>query len=342
MGLREATTAVVIAVPFGLALTAGAGTDEPEPVFRFEDPAIVESSGLVVLPGGRFVTVNDSGDEARVFTVDPESGRTVGVTRWEGIAEDVEAVAPDGADSVWVGDIGDNNEERTSIWAVRVPVGDGDRDVPGERITFTYPDGAADGEALLTDPRDGRLVVVTKDVLGGTLFVAPDGTEPGATVVLEPRGDVQPLVTDGAFFQDGRHIVLRNYGRAVIYTWPRLESVGGFDIPPQQQGEGIAVDADNRVYVSSEGAQAPVLEVTLPDRLATLVSGEQIASPIAEPTTEPSDEPTLQSREGEELPESDDAGQRDPTMWFVYAGLGVVALFVLIRALRPTHKDPPR
>jgi len=340
MGLREATTAVAIAVPFGLALTAGGGTDEPEPVFRFEDPAIVESSGLVVLPDGRFVTVNDSGDDPRVFTVDPGTGQTVGVTRWEGVAEDVEAVAPHGADSVWVGDIGDNREERASIWAVRVPVGEGDRDVAGERVTFAYPDGAANAEALLTDPRDGRLLVVTKDVLGGTLFVAPDAAA-GDTAVLEPRGDVQPLVTDGAFFPDGRHIVLRNYGRAVVYSWPRLERVGDFDIPPQQQGEGIAVDADNRVYVSSEGAGAAVLEVALPDRLATRVAGEATTTQDAE-EPEPSDEPTLRGRDGEELPESDDAGRRDPTMWFVYSGLIVVALAVLIRALRPTQKDPPR
>ena len=341
MGLREATTAVAIAVPFGLALTAWTDTQEPDPEFRFMDPAIVESSGLVVLPDGRFVTVNDSGDDARVFTVDPATGRTVGVTRWEGGADDVEAVAPDGADSVWVGDIGDNGEERTSIWAVRVPVGQGDQEVPGERVTFSYPDGPADAEALLTDPRDGRLVVVTKGLLGGTVHVAPDDTATGSSVVLEPRGDVLPLVTDGAFFPDGRHIVLRNYGRAIVYTWPELEEAGKFDIPPQEQGEGIAVDADNRVYVSSEGIRAPVLEVTLDAPLATIVAGESTASPEAEPS-EPSDEPTLRSREGEELPEDEDAGRRDPTMWLVGGGLLVVVLVVLLRALRPTQKDPPR
>ncbi|HEX6151501.1 hypothetical protein [Nocardioides sp.] len=341
MALREAMTAVVVAVPFGLAVSAGAGIDEPDPVFRFEDPAIVESSGLTVLPDGRFVTVNDSGDEARVFTVDPVTGRTVGVTRWEGAVEDVESVAPDSADSVWVGDIGDNRESRSAIWAIRVPVGEGDRDVPGERVTFSYPEGPANAEALLTDPRDGRLVVVTKDVLGGTVYVAPDGTRPGSTVELEPVGSAQPLVTDGAFFPDGRHIVLRNYGRAVVYSWPELQTVGGFDIPPQQQGEGIAVDADNRVFVSSEGARAPVLEVALPERLANLVAGEPLTTPEAE-EPEPSDEPTLRSREGEELPQDDDAGRRDPVPWLIGSALLLVGLVVLVRSLRPTQQDPPR
>jgi hypothetical protein len=340
MVLREAMTAVAVAVPFGLGVTAAVEADNSEQVFRFEDPAIVESSGLVVLPDGRFVTVNDSGDEARVFTVDPETGRTVGVTRWEGQAEDVEAVAPTQAGQVLVGDIGDNREARSSISVVAVPVGEGDRDVRGDRITLTYPDGPADAEALLTDPRRGRLVVVTKDVLGGTVYVVPARARPVGRAELQPVGAAPPLVTDGAFFPDGRHLVLRNYGRAVIYSWPELETVGGFDLPSQQQGEGIAVDQDNRVYVSSEGVRAPVLEVSLPEQLARVVAGETEPTPQAE-GSEPADERTPLSREGEELP-PDVVARRDPVPWLVGGGLLVVMVLVLIRSLRPTEKDPPR
>jgi hypothetical protein len=335
MALREAATAAVVVVPFGLGLSAGATADDPEPVFRFQDPAIVESSGLVVLPDGRFVTVNDSGDESRVFTVDPASGKTVGVTRWEGKADDVEALAPAGPRAVWVGDIGDNNKERAAVEAVRVPVGAGERAVPGDRVTLMYPTGPADAEALLAHPRDGRLVVVTKDVFGGTVYVAPDDAAPGDTVTLEERGGVIPVVTDGAFFPDGQHLVLRNYGTATVYAWPDLEPVGRVDIPPQQQGEGIAVDADNRVYVSSEGLRSPVLEVELAPRLAAIVAGADAEEPEEPETEEPSDEPTLESREGEELPEAEDAGSRDPTPWLIGSGLLAVAVLVLVRSLRP-------
>ena len=57
---------------------------EPDVLFSFADPEIVESSGLVATEG-LVVTVNDSGDAARAFIVDPGSGETVGVTeggRW--------------------------------------------------------------------------------------------------------------------------------------------------------------------------------------------------------------------------------------------------------------------
>ena len=52
-----------------------------------------------------------------------------------------------------------------------------------------------------------------------------------------------PIATDGAFFPDGRHLVVRDYGRAVVYAFPVLEAVAEVDLPEQQQGEGIAVDA---------------------------------------------------------------------------------------------------
>ena len=81
--------------------------DEGRVVFRFQDPAIVEASGLVV-QDGLFLTTNDSGDTGRVFAVDPDTGRTTGVTTWASEPQDVEALAPAGGGEVWVGDIGDN------------------------------------------------------------------------------------------------------------------------------------------------------------------------------------------------------------------------------------------
>jgi hypothetical protein len=331
MALREAATALMVVVPFALGLSAGATVDDPAVVFRFQDRAIVESSGLTVLPDGRFVTVNDSGDEARVFTVDPATGRTVGVTRWDGEADDVEALAPAGPGAVWVGDIGDNTEERTGVQVVRVPVGEGDRSVAGERVTLAYPTGPANAEALLAHPGDGRLVVATKDVFGGTLYASPSGVRPGDTVTLQELGGVIPVVTDGAFFPDGRHLVLRNYAIATVYSWPDLEQVGRVDIPPQQQGEGIAVDADNRVYVSSEGIRSPVLEVELPPRLADAVSGVEPEEPEQSSTPEPSDEPTPT---GKEAPEDDDGWPADAFPWLIGSGLLVVAVVVLVRSLR--------
>ncbi len=99
--------AALLAIPFVIGTAVGFSPESGDEVFAFQDPAIVESSGLVALGDGLFATTNDSGDSGRVFTVD-DDGETVGVTTWASTPDDVEALAPAGDGEVWVGDIGDN------------------------------------------------------------------------------------------------------------------------------------------------------------------------------------------------------------------------------------------
>ncbi len=235
-------------------------------MFRFQDPAIVEASGLVA-QDGLFLTTNDSGDTGRVFAVDPDSGRTTGVTSWASEPQDVEALAPAGDGEVWVGDIGDNLEERATIRVTRVPVGPGDRDDPGTSYDLVLPGPPRDAESLLSHPETGRLLVATKDIFGSALFAAPTELSPDRPNQLRRLGPTLTFATDGAFFPDGRHLVIRNYAQAIVYTFPGLERVGTLELPDQQQGEAIAVSADDRVFVTSEGRHQAVVEVSLPESL---------------------------------------------------------------------------
>lgn len=280
MGDRLA--AVAVAVPFLLGSVALPSPDDGEVVLRFRDPAIVESSGLVA-GGGSFVTVNDSGDAGRVFVVDGSDGGTVGVTTWAADPVDVEALAPGGGGHVWVGDIGDNAGSRAWIQVARVPVGGGSRSVTPTVYRLRYPGGAEDAEALLRHPRTGRLYVVTKEVLGGGVYAAPRLLAPHLSNPLRRIGDAPPIVTDGAFFPDGRHLVLRDYGRAVVYSFPGLVPLADVGLPEQEQGEGIAVAPDGGVFVSSEGRAAPVFEVELPPELRRVVAGDADGSGPADP-----------------------------------------------------------
>ena len=235
--MREKVAACALVVPFALGWLA-APSHPGDPVFRFQDNDIVESSGLVV-EGGLFLTTNDSGDSGRVFAVDPDSGETVGVTRWSEDPTDVEALAPAGDRSVWVGDIGDNEAQRDSIEVTRVPVGAAEVTVDEPTYDLVYPEGAVNAESLLAQPRTGRLYVATKDVFGGALYAAPTRLDPDRANRLRRVGAVLPIATDGAFFPDGRHLILRDYSQAVVYTFPDLERVGSFRLPDQEQGEGI-------------------------------------------------------------------------------------------------------
>lgn len=338
--MRDGVMGLVVAVPFLLGASA-TPTDPGHEVFTFHDPEIVESSALVV-QDGLFLTSNDSGDEGRVFAVDPTSGDTVGVAHWSDDPTDVEALAPAGDGHVWVGDIGDNSSSRDSVEVTRIPVRATFDTVDEPSYELTYPDGAHDAETLMADPRSGRLYVATKSVFGGTLFRAPARLDPDRPNRLRPVGDVLPIATDGAFFPDGRHVILRDYSQAVVYTFPALERVGSFPLPTQDQGEGIAVGSDGSVYVSSEGQHEPVLQVDVPPRVRRALA-PATDSPSS-PTSSASQGPGLTaSRAGSELPEQPYTG-RSAWPWFLTGWIGLGALVVLARSLgtRPRNRVPSR
>ena len=256
------------AVPFvvgraaaGVGAARGPAGNE---VTRFEDQAIVESSGLVVVDG-LLVTTNDSGDSGRVFSVDPATGQTVGVTAWSAEPDDVEALAPAGGGEVWVGDIGDNRAERPSVSVSRVPAGRGRRRRRHAVLRAGLPRRPARRRVVARRPRaPAASTSISKGVLGGLLYAAPERLSAGKPNRLEEIGPVLGIATDAAFFPDGRHIIVRNYTQAAVYSWPELDEVGRFGLPDQQQGEGIAVADDGTIYASSEGLHAPVLRIALP------------------------------------------------------------------------------
>ena len=328
--MPERFLAGVLVVPFVLA-AASTPADRSEVLFSFNDPQIVESSGLAVV-GGLVVTTNDSGDSGRVFTVDPRSGDTVGTTQWASEATDVEALAPGSKGTVWVADIGDNGAARESVSVTQVPVGRGDRSAEAPSYELVYPDGPHDAESLMADPRTGRLYVVTKEVFGGTFYAAPENLSAGGPNRLERTGavgDALSLATDAAFFPDGRHLIVRGYTVARIYEFPSLTEVATVNLPGQRQGEGIAVDDDGRVLLSSEGLNSDVLRLDLPRDVRDL-----LAPP--EPTPTPSQTPT-QTPETEPSATTSTTTETDRSAWpWLVAGLvGVAMVVVLLRSLRP-------
>ena len=294
--MLDRVVALASVASFAIGAVSGPAGPPSSLDLRFRDPAIVEASSLVVRDG-LFVTANDSGDEGRVFVVD-RSGRTVGTTHWDPEPTDVEALAPAGRRSVWVGDIGDNTASRDHVTVLRVPVGRGERSTTPTAYSLVYPDGAHDAETLMAQPRTGRLFVVSKGVFGGTVYAAPRTLSADHPNRLRAVADAPPIATDGAFFPDGRHVVIRDYGAATVYTFPGFERVGTFRLPAQQQGEGIAVAPDGSVHVCTEGQFSDVREVRLPRAIARAVAppasaapsstGSPTASPAAPDTVGPS------------------------------------------------------
>jgi hypothetical protein len=314
--LRDVLAGVAVTVPFVLGLTVGGGHHDV--AFRFQDRDITESSGLVV-EGDLAYTTNDSGDSGRIFAVDARTGETVGVTRWEDGPTDVEALAPAGPGEVWVADIGDNGAERDHVEVARVPVGRGQRTVDVETYSLTFPSGPVDAETLLCDPKTGRLYVVSKEVFRGIVYAAPRHLDPDGDNLLQRIGSAAGIATDGAFFPGGKHLIIRSYAGAEVYAWPGLRRVATLDLPDQQQGEGLAVDADGSLWLSSEGVQAPVLYLDLPAAVRQVMSAP---STQGTPTTDDPSRPA-------------DPASHDTWPWLAGLLLFLVAGAVLVRSLKP-------
>lgn len=346
MSSRSRTAAtrwlVALSVLFGGCLTlagppALATTATPSParvVFRLQDPALDESSGLAVSRRhpGIVWTHNDGGSQARVVALD-RRGRSTAVLTLRGIDPfDLEALAPGkdarGGAALFLGDIGDNSRVRrdVSVFRFREPHRLRSQVVPAEWFRLRYPDGAHDAEALLVDPRDNRLWIATKDLLGGGLYRAPDKLSTQETNVLERVADVPGLITDGAFLVDGR-FVLRSYATVYLYDAPgRLRAQA--PLPAQEQGESVAVDG-NRLLVGSEGSGSAVYAVPVP----------RVASPPeSPPPSSPPDPPTSPTSTSA----GDGAGSRSgfaspslgETLRVGALGFGVVAVILLTLSRR--------
>jgi hypothetical protein len=304
------------------------------------DPRINEASALVDL-GSLWVTSNDSGDTARLFVVSPVTGRTIGIVRVRVPVQDVEALAPAGVSSVWVGDIGDNDGKRRSITVFRVTVGPGLIDVTTRPYRLVYPRGHPNAESMFVDGQ-GRLNIITKNIGGGIVYRAPARLDSTRLNRLQAVGRVAEYATDAARSRDGRHLIVRGPEIAGVYTLPDFQRVGAFRLPRQPQGEGVSVGPTGKVRVDSEGAHTAVLEVTLPPALLR-VFDPALAPPPPTPTPSPSPSPTpspsaasspASSRNSDDSSSSSSSsssggiGAVDPPwlMWCIPAVIGVGAL----------------
>jgi len=293
----------VLAAALAAVLLAAPDT----PLFRFQDPRIDESSSLVQSSSAdRLYTANDSGDAARVFTVDLQ-GRTRAVTSLRGVqAVDVEDAALGPDRTLYLADTGDNAAEREAVAVLRLPEPTGGGSTPAESTTLTYEDGPHDAETLLVHPRTGQVLVVTKGLLGSGVYAAPQPLADGvlrrvASVRLastgtpggpRPQAVAQLLATGGAVSPDGRRLVVRSYTDAYVFDVPGEDLVEAFagtptvvPLPATAQGEAVTWTRDGRALLtSSEGEGAPVHRVPVPARVGDPPTRTPVPSPSPSPS----------------------------------------------------------
>lgn len=252
--------------------------------------SLIETSGLAASQrfAETFWAHNDSGQATAIHAISA-GGAHRATFELDGIdGVDIEDMAVVG-DSVYLADIGDNNERRDHIAIYRFDEPDpapGDGSITEVDVfRFRYPDGARDAEAFMVDPLTNEFVIIEKAFGFGsgpglvsprpaTVYVAP----PASSATPAPDGQVVELIEAGTAPMDQLATQATSEGPAdAIFTNLGLEGVAtAADI--RADGRLIAI----RTYAT----------VWLFDRQ----DGETVAEAL---TSAPCEAPTIVEDQGE-------------------------------------------
>ncbi|GIE34654.1 hypothetical protein Ait01nite_076990 [Actinoplanes italicus] len=338
----------------------------PERVCRVTDDRLVEISGLVT-DGAGYVVVNDGADEdsgRRIFFLD-RGCKVTRALKYPSRPRDTEDLARGSDGTLWVGDIGDNNRERTTIAVWRLAPG---ANSP-ELLRMSYPDGAHDAEALLV-AGDGTPVVITKDPFTAGLYV-PDGPLKATSTTPMRRAGVfgipvtgtdnpfgfrgRLVVTGAGSSPDGRRVALRTYADAFELDVAAPETAAGLiqaisegsprrvELPNEPQGESIAYSTDGTALltVSEVTGQSgddgvPLLRYALPDAPRPVTP----ASPAAPATTAPSPAPAAARADPPAAESAAASAARRVPAGAIIAGLGLAVAAVAIAVIAARRRRP--
>ena len=265
-GLLVALVVVVVVASLTREARAAQDPSGATTVSRIDDPRVSESSGLAVsaVHEDLAYSVDDSGSEAVVDAVRVSTGEVVGQTVVEG-AEwvDVEALAlADG--TLWVADVGDNEARRddAALYALDEP-GPGDGSAEATRYPVGYADGPQDVESFAVVPTDGRMLLVSKELLAGRVLELPRMlSEDDVNVARDTGTSTLLLATDASASPDGRSLLVRNYTTVEVLDAASGESVRTEALPQQPQGETVAFEPSGESFlVGSEGATSTLFRL---------------------------------------------------------------------------------
>lgn len=247
----------------------------------FADNRLTESSGVAAsrTHPGVLWTHNDAGHPAALYATDT-LGRAIGrysVTGarsvdWEDIAL---GPCPSG-ECLYIGDVGDNEEQRPAVMIYRVPEPDlstgREATLPVDTLRVRYPDRPRDVEALFVDREGGTWLVSKGRSTGILLYHVPAAAwEAGGAVArlvdTLPIQNHRPsgrLVSGAAIAPDGRRVVIRTYRDLFLFTLEagRLQPAAAPNrceiLGLEPQGEAVDWFDAGTLVLTSESRGGPV------------------------------------------------------------------------------------
>ena len=286
------------------------GEAKPEPtgpvlMGHIESVQVTEASGLArsTLRDDRFWVINDGGSPPVLHAIGVD-GRDHGTLRvasasnvdWEALA----SFALDGRSWLLAADTGDNNaiRDHSTLYVVEEPrleIGEEATSTPAWTLTFRWPDGPRDCEAVAVDAAAGRILLLSKRTVPAVLYELPLRPETAGVLTAIRLGEVdglppptprdleraapernwhwQPTAMD--IRADGAAAAILTY-RAVYH----FERTGGepwieafrkpamiVDLGDLREAESVAFAGDGTsVIVTVEAEAAPIYRVSLSPR----------------------------------------------------------------------------
>jgi hypothetical protein len=269
---RSLPRLVLLALLGGLALIEPATAAPDGTVSEIRDDRIMEASGLALSAkhDDLVYTINDRGTHPTVYAIQLSTGKVIGTTDISGLdIEDTESIAVDENGTLWLGDLGDNDHERSDASIISFPEpGPGRQQLESaDRYGVQFPAGPVDVEGMMIHPDTGRVFLVSKNRDGlGAIYRLPALT-PGDTVIVDELDAEAPrAVTDATFTHTGDWALLRTNHEIWVYNPKTWEPVQRVETPDLDQGESITVErGDRTVLLGSEGKNSPIVRVPLPD-----------------------------------------------------------------------------
>lgn len=265
---------------------------KPTRTGKLESKELTEASGITASKCQENVywTHNDSGDDAFIYAID-QTGRNLGVWKvngatnidWEDIGSAKDA---SGKCSLFIGDIGNNERKRDvlNIYKITEPEITPDRANLDRKdaaqtdtakvLSFSYPDGKHNAEALLVVAGGQTAYIATKRKDGPSLIFKVELEFGASNVTAQLLGEVavpavpNGSITGGDISPDSRSVVLCDYfGAYELRLPPEAKNFDDvwkqkpvrFDVGDREVGEAIAFTTSGAAVIAiSEKKHTPV------------------------------------------------------------------------------------
>ena len=223
-----------------------------------------ENSGLICVSPNSFWTHNDGGNDPIIYNID-SNGNLLDSIYLNGITNiDFEDITTDTSGNYYIGDIGNNNHNRTNLRIYKIPNPDsisGNNVTPEvinysyqDQVTFPDPNKNSDCEALFHHGNSLYLISKNWGTSGySKLYQLPDSAGTFSATLLDsfPSG----LITAADIHTSGKLAILSMNELYICDNYSANDFFGGTISTlsfPLTQKEGISFKDANTVYITQE------------------------------------------------------------------------------------------